>query len=90
MNLGTLVLKGLMVGGMNTHNSPYLLQARSWSQKPRHRRSFDTTFRSPCSCSAATRGDTNYSKWLTDFNGDDLGYPIIETDSTGMVICSTT
>ena len=31
---------------------------------------------------AATRGDTNYSKWLTDVHtGDDLGYPITESDS---------
>ena len=73
----------VMVGGMNTHNSPYSYYKHALGVHT----NADTDFLStphlevPQVVRAAVNGDTNYTKWLSDVDGNDLGYPVIETDS---------
>ena len=72
----------VVLGGFNTHNSPYSYYKHGLGV---HTNADTDTLATPhleipTVVRAAMNGDTNYSKWLTDFNGDDLGYPVIEDD----------
>ena len=73
----------VLLGGFNTHNSPYAYYKHGLGAHTNQ----DTDVLSsphleiPQVVRAAVSGDTNYSKWLTDVDGNDLGYPITESDS---------